>query len=274
MKFKRLIILASLCLPMGAVQAQADDNDDFGVWTEISVKKELTQTLDLGFEGEIRTGNNSSTIDRLSGGIALSYKPSKYFKFGASYIFYGDYSAEKESKHAYFEDGELASYRLTPGYWKPNHRFYVEGTATKKFWKWLRISVRERYQFNHEAETSIDRTEFEREEYFTPNGVERGDWESYNVPKINECQSQQRLRTRVKLEYDKKGVNWSPFVSVELYNGINDKMHLQKIRTGVGTEYKINKQHKVGMAYLYSCHLNEAPNEHKHALNISYGFDF
>ena len=44
MKFKRLIILASLCLPMGAVQAQADDNDDFGVWTEISVKKELTQT--------------------------------------------------------------------------------------------------------------------------------------------------------------------------------------------------------------------------------------
>lgn len=269
MKFKRLIILASLCLPMGVVQAQADDNDDFGVWTEISVKKELTQTLDLGFEGEIRTGNNSSTIDRLSGGIALSYKPSKYFKFGASYIFYGDYSAEKESKHEY-TDGELSYFRFTPGHWKPNHRFYVEGTATKKFWKWLRISVRERYQFNHEAETSVERTENTRP--FGPEGL--GDWYKETETKINECQSQQRLRTRVKFEYDKKGVNWSPFVSVELYNGIDDKMHLQKIRTGVGTEYKINKQHKVGMAYLYSCHLNEAPNEHKHALNISYGFDF
>lgn len=269
MKIKRLIILASLCLPMGAVQAQADDNDDFGVWTEISVKKELTQTLDLGFEGEIRTGNNSSTIDRLSGGIALNYKPSKYFKFGASYIFYGDYSAEKESKHEYDYDGNLIHYRFTPGYWKPNHRFYVEGTATKKFWKWLRISVRERYQFNHEAETTVERTEYDL--LTTPEGPV---FEPLKKTKINECQSQQRLRTRVKFEYDKKGVDWGPFVSVELYNGINDKMHLQKIRTGVGTEYKINKQHKVGMAYLYSCHLNEAPNEHKHALNISYGFDF
>lgn len=273
MKLRRLFILASLCLPMG--MAQADDNDDFGVWTEISVEKHLTQTLDLGFEGEIRTGNNSSTIDRLSGGLKLSYKPSKYFKFGACYAFYGDYSAEKESKHSYFEDGELASYRLTPGYWKPNHRFYLEATATKKFWKWLRISVRERYQFNHEAETTVDRTIFERDEIFTPNGVERDKWKDYkDTPKINDCESQQRLRTRLKFEYDKKGVDWNPFVSVELYNSLDKAMHLHKVRTGIGTEYKINKQHKVGMAYLYSCHLDNNPNEHKHALNISYGFDF
>lgn len=272
MKIKKILALTAFALPFTAVQAE--DNDDFGVWTELSVEKHLTQTLDLGFEGEIRTGNNSSTIDRLSGGLKLSYKPSKYFKFGACYAFYGNYSAEKESKHSYFEDGELASYRWTPGYWEPNHRFYVEGTATKKFWKWLRISVRERYQFNHEAETSVERTEYEREEHFTPNGPVRGDWESDTNLKINDCESQQRLRTRVKFEYDKKGVDWSPFVSVELYNSIDRAMHLHKIRTGVGTEYKINKQHKVGLAYLYSLHLDSAPNEHKHALNISYGFDF
>lgn len=249
--------------------AQADDNDDFGVWTEISVEKHLTQTLDLGFEGEIRTGNNSSTIDRLSGGLKLSYKPSKYFKFGACYAFYGDYSAEKESKHEYVDE-ELSHYRFTPGYWKPNHRFYLEATATKKFWKWLRISVRERYQFNHEAETSVERTENTRP--FGPEGL--GPWYSETETKINDCESQQRLRTRLKFEYDKKGVDWNPFVSVELYNSLDKAMHLHKVRTGIGTEYKINKQHKVGMAYLYSCHLDNNPNEHKHALNISYGFDF
>lgn len=268
MKFKRLIILASLCLPMGAVQAQADDNDDFGVWTEISVKKELTQTLDLGFEGEIRTGNNSSTIDRLSGGIALSYKPSKYFKFGASYIFYGDYSAEKE-KYDYYE-GELTGRELIFGYWKPNHRFYVEGTATKKFWKWLRISVRERYQFNHEAKHNREFVEYMP--YTGPEGVTWVPEDPATEPR--DCESQQRLRTRVKFEYDKKGVAWNPFVSVELYNSLDNSMHLHKVRTGIGTEYKINKQNKVGLAYLYSCHLDGKENEHKHALNISYGFDF
>ena len=265
MKFKRLIILASLCLPMGAVQAQADDNDDFGVWTEISVKKELTQTLDLGFEGEIRTGNNSSTIDRLSGGIALSYKPSKYFKFGASYIFYGDYSPYKE------KDREEFFFKSTPAHWEPNHRFYLEATATKKFWKWLRISVRERYQFNHKVETSEKRTLHNLS--YTPNGYE---WVTEEDPDYNgyKSESQQRLRTRVKFEYDKKGVAWNPFVSVELYNSLDNSMHLHKVRTGIGTEYKINKQNKVGLAYLYSCHLDGKENEHKHALNISYGFDF
>lgn len=273
MKMKKLLFLAACWLPFG--MTMADDNEDFGVWTEIGVEKHLTETLDLGFEGEIRTGNNSSNIERLSGGLKLSYKPSKHFKFGACYTFYGDYSAEKRSKHSYFEDGELASYRLTPGYWKPNHRFYLEATATKKFWKWLRISVRERYQFNHENGTTVDRTEFEREEYFMPTGeIIRGEWEEYSAPKINESKNEQRLRSRIKFEYDKKGIKWNPFVSIELYNSLDKAMHLHKIRTGVGTEYKINKQHKVGLSYLYSCHLDNNPNEHKHAMNITYGFDF
>ncbi len=272
MKMKKLLMLAALSLPVGVVQAE--DNDDFGVWTELSVEKHLTQTLDLGFEGEIRTGDNSSKVDRLSGGVKLSYKPFKFLKFGACGIFYGEYSPEKISKETYFEDGELAGYRLTSDYWKPNVRFYLEATATKKFWKWLRISLRERYQFNREFETTADRTEYEREEYFTPDGLVRGDWSTANNPKINPDENSQRLRTRLKFEYDKKGVDWNPFVSVELYNNIDRAMHLNKIRTGVGTEYKINKQHKVGLAYLYSCHLDDAPNTHKHALNLSYGFDF
>lgn len=272
---KKLLMLAALSLPVGMVQAE--DNDDFGVWTEISVEKHLTQTLDLGFEGEIRTGENSSKVDRLSGGLKLSYKPFKFLKFGACGIFYGEYSPEKISKESYFEDGELAGYRFTPNYWKPNVRFYLEATATKKFWKWLRISLRERYQFNREFETSVDRTDYELEEYWddTQNTLVRGDWtESNGGKKINPAENRQRLRTRLKFEYDKKGVDWNPFVSVELHNKIDHKMHLNRIRTGVGTEYKINKQHKVGLAYLYTCYLDSNPNKNKHALNVSYGFDF
>lgn len=264
----------TLLLPLAAGSTQAKDNDDFGVWTEIGVGKRLTQTLDLGFEGEIRTGDNSTDIDRLSAGIKLTYKPLKFLKLGVGYSFYGDYSAEKTGKETFNGDGVLVGYRHTPSYWTPNHRFYVEGVLTKKYWKWLRVSLRERYQYTRDAETTVDRTDYSRDEYFDGENFTFGDWTPSANRKVNPAENQQRLRSRVKLEYDKKGVKWSPYVSVELYNGIDSKMHLHKVRTGVGSEYKINKQHKVGLAYLYTCHLLNDPNKHKHALNVSYGFDF
>lgn len=273
MKLKKQLILAALLIPAPVVMA--DDDNDFGVWTELSVEKHLTTTLDLGFEGELRTADGVSQVDRLSGGLKLSYKPSKYFKFAVCGMYYGEYQPEKVSKESYFEsDHELAGYRFTEGNWKPNVRVYAEATATRKFWKWLRISLRERYQFNHEFESSALRTEYEREELFTPAGPQRGDWESTTFYKKNPAEDRHRLRSRLKFEYDKKGCDWSPFVSVELHNKLDWKMNLNKVRAGVGTEYKITSQHKVGLAYLYSCSLDKDPNENKHAVNISYGFDF
>ena len=53
-----------------------------------------------------------------------------------------------------------------------------------------------------------------------------------------------------------------------------DKMNLQKIRSAVGMDYKINKQNSVGLAYVLTLNRMEQPHERMHALSASYSYDF
>ena len=108
------------------------------------------------------------------------------------------------------------------------------------------------------------------------------EWESETKERTKPAESDHVLRSRLKLEYDKKHCPWGPYLSVETHNSLNSgqKMNLEKVRTGIGCEYKINKQHSVSFAYIFTAHIHDDEDDHQrlheriHAASIGYQFEF
>ncbi len=287
---------------------RAQENDEVGIWSEIGVEKSITKKWDVGLDMEYRAQNRS----RFSAGLSTSYKPFKFLKIGIGYNFlYSQRPDKYKEKNTKEEDPDNYSigYNLTPEYWFPRHRFSVEATGSVKLWGWLKVSLRERYQLTYCKERNVAKYKY-RQDYTTkvemlwlepgpdddpfdpkfweaipvytydvPEGEPTGEWVSETKPSYTD----QVLRSRIKLEYDKKRNPFSPFISAEFHNSVKpgDKMLLQKIRTAAGLTYKFRKHHQVSFAYLltfdiYDVEDNEVISVHNrmHAINIGYNYSF
>lgn len=268
--------------------ARAGGDDDFGTWLELGAEKNLPRNFSIGVEGELRTQDAVKTMNRVTLGMNVGYKLNKWVKFKAAYNFIESYSPSKRKEH-YKEndDGSLKldadgnpqwnGYKVTESYWTPKHRFSLEATGTVKLWKWLRISLRERYQFTRRAEKEVNEEKFRFSQVLDGDGNPtyelKGDYPVTEVD-VKEAQSDNVLRSRLKLEVDKKKLDWSPFVSVETHNDLGSSLKLQKIRASVGTEYTINSQHAVSLAYVFTSEMDEKPRERFHAVSVGYNFEF
>ena len=285
-KIKFFLLLSAILFPYTTWA-----EDYAAAWTEIGVEKSLSKQWSLGMETEFRAQEKK----RWSLGANIGYKPIKYLKFGASYNFMLTQKPEKFNDKSDFTDQEITEqkpdeykkgYNRFPRYWYPRHRFGIEATGSVKLWKWLKVSLRERYQLTYRPKKTIDKYEY-REEYthviapgedFYRLDDTRSEWGHKDVKK----QTDQVLRSRLKLEYDKKGCKWSPFVSAEAHNSLasGDHMVLTKVRTALGTSYKFNKQHEVTLAYMLTFGIHDDDEElqriHEriHAINIGYSFGF
>lgn len=261
MKHKILLILVLMVPSM----LRAQWTDEYGTWVSVGAKKNLGIKWSLGLEAEYRAQDNS----RWAFGLDAGYKLNKTFKFGAGYTFLYNRKARKEGN----------SY-LTPAYTYPRHRFIVEGTADKRFWKWLRISLRERYQLTYRPESTHDRYAkiYDFDEDW--NTIEY--WSEEPEAKTKQATTTQLLRSRLKLEVDKKGWDFSPFVSAELCNSVRvgDRMNVDKVRTTIGTSYKLNKQHEFTLGYILTFVFNDdeektdVSNNRIHAVSVGYNFKF
>lgn len=266
---KRFLLLLALVPSL----AWAGDQDDWGAWLELGTEKALPYNMEVGLEGGLRTMDGSSAMDRWDIGASLGYKAHKYLKLSAGYSFIMDNNKAKTSKEMYDEDGVLESYRHTPSFWSPRHRFYLDASTGMKFRKWLRVSARVRYQYTYKPESEVTRTDYERNDMFTPDGIVTT-WDEESKVKTFTSENRQVLRTRLKLEVDKKHLDWKPFVSVEFHNNLAASMHFDKLRTCVGTGYKINKHNNVGIAYVMTLNRMEQPSKNFHAISASYSIDF
>ncbi len=255
---KRLLLLLALLPSL----AWAGDNDDWGTWLELSAEKALPYKIEMGLEADLRTKDHSSMMDRWNVGLNIGYKAHKYLKFSAGYSLLMDYNAENQGKKW-----------LTPSHWQHRNRMFLDASSGYKFMKWLRVSARVRYQFSHRAAKHVDRYECEGTDGNTGEYVYDMD---YPETKLFDCESRQVLRSRIKLEVDKKHLAWKPFVSAEFHNNlaIGAGMNFDKLRTGVGTSYKINRNNDVSISYVYTLNRMEHPYEHMHALSIGYSYDF
>lgn len=272
--------------------AAQDGNDEVGMWTELGIEKSITKSWDVGLDMEYRAQNKA----RFSVGLGTSYKVNKYLKFGLSYSFL--YSEKNKYKNK--DEGEVGSDDWTKGYnlideWYPRHRFSAEATGSIKLWNWLKLSLRERYQLTHRRAWTAEKL-MHRENHLKHYDFD-DDWNEITwyetivtdntEPKVYPALTDQVLRSRLKLEYDKKRCPFSPFVSAEFHNSVSkgDHMLLQKIRTAAGCSYKFRKHNEVFLSYLITFDMYDIEEDENvretvrlhdrlHAINIGYKYSF
>ena len=256
---KRLVILMMVCVAAMTARAQSDD---FGIWTSIEVQKKIDKKWSAGFETEFRLQDNAKELDRWTAGVSGVYKPTKWLKFEAGYKFIRYYTlAETKGKVTkYLDDDELEpkniKIRTSDSYWNSRHRVFLAATLHKKFGS-FEVSLREQGQYNFRPETSMSRygMKYMLNEWDSEVVDSRKDLSEIDTVK---SKSTFHLRSRLQVEYDKKGLKWKPFASVEMYNG-GDNFGIDKMRYTAGVEYKINKKHSVEVYYRYQ-HKSSADN--------------
>lgn len=260
---KRLLVIMMVSLPLAAMAG----SDDFGLDFTLEAQKKLSKVMNLSFEGELRTRDNTKTVDRWSAGLSLDYKPAtvKWLKLSAGYSLLYDNNVRK----TYFDatddevidgDANVGDPKKCAKYWAARHRFNVSVTLDKKLIGDFRFSLRERWQYTYRPEHTVD----ERWSYL--DNAYDGKSKTYNG------KGKSVLRSRLQVEYDKKGLAITPYVNVEFFNA----WRLEKVRYHAGLDWKLSKQHTVGMFYRYQ-NVNGDDDEletNSHLIGLGYKFKF
>ena len=286
-----------------AATLMAQENDELGIWSEVGIEKAITKNWDVGLDLEYRAQNKA----RFSAGLGTSYKVNKYLKFGVNYSFLysekPDKCKNKDEGEEFSEEGWRRGYNFTPDYWYPRHRFSVEATGSIKPWKWLKVSLRERYQLTHCKTRNVEKYVYREVWGMAPRFEEGEDeWdliyigdfpEMYGDPtdewriETKPAYNDQVLRSRLKFEYDKKRFPFSPYISAELHNSVGrgDHMLLQKIRTAIGSGYKFRKHNEISLSYIITFDMFDIEedeisretvrlHDRLHTINIGYKYSF
>lgn len=247
---KRLIaVVTAAALTATAMTTLADDT---GLIVEAEVSHKITKTVSAAVDAELRTRNDFRTIDRVSIGADVSYKPLHWLKLTAGYVLLVDHQQEKLTYHD--DSDEYNNWR--PSYYGTRHRVSVSATGEYKPHKRVKISLRERYQFTHRGAHDTRRYDFDNQW-----------WETVTVSVKNK----HLLRSRLMVEWDIPRCKVDPFVSAELFNG----MALQKARFIIGAEYTVKKRHTFSAYYRYQVitdEEDEEPNCHKFGLGYKFKF--
>lgn len=292
MHLRQIAIATMVALLTTAVaQAQTDETSNYGaVWTDIGVSKALPKNFSVDFDAGFRTFDWLENASRFDLSAGVGYKLGKNLKFGLSYTFIRRRFLG-ETTYKYKDDYDFSSFQgafytddagnkhsfsgcnVDAANWASRHRISFDVTADKRFWKTLRISLRERYQYTHQNSRDIDRVKYRDANYDGAGNVTDYDDETKTV-KTKDAWDRHLLRSRLKFAIDRKGWKWEPFVSAELHNNMSDSWHLDKLRFAAGTEYAITKQHRISAAYIFNHENDDDSDENIHAINIGYRFKF
>ncbi len=244
-RLKTLLIATALAV----LPATADDS---GLIVEAGASHKLSKVVSTSIDAEFRTRNDFRTVDRVSVGVDVSYKPLKFLKLTAAYSLLIDNNSEKLT---FNEDGSYNNWR--PSYYGTRHRIQVSATGEWKPVKRLKLSLRERWQYTHRGERDdLRRYDFDNEW-----------WESTAVLSRNK----HVLRSRLQASYDFPKWKFDPTASVEFFN----TMSLEKTRLTFGTEYDIKKRHTLGIYYRYDIVRGDDDEDtNRHSIGVSYNFKF
>lgn len=242
------------------------------------------------------------------------------------------YYDANNTQYAYegYNDSEKDFVRVTDNYWRPKHRFSFDVAYTNKYYGFLRLTLRERYQLTFVPSKDVDRTRYRtktarkyREPRYPDGSTFSGEYDAYfdmwqegdviysheyrdddwdgtyepepvqdvtatylaehqgeglntvtEQVKTKSSKTQHVLRSRLTLEIDKKGWQWTPYVYFELFNNMGEGWHFDKIRTSAGVEYAVTKQHKISLGYVFNHENDDDGDMNIHAVNVGYKFKF
>lgn len=251
------------CLIICPLSYSSAQSDDFGLDFSVEAEKKIDKQWSVSLEGEFRRRDDAKTNDRWSIGLGVDYKIAKWVKASAGYsLLYDNTKRISYSDQEDVDDGdfdEVGMPKKCAQYWAPRHRFNVSLTFDKKLFGDFRFSLRERWQYTWRPEHTVS----ERWSYLD---------EAYDgKAKTYGGSGKNVLRSRLQVEYDRKGLSLTPYANVEFWNA----WKLQKTRYTVGLDWKLSKQHAVGAFYYYQKVNDDDDLEpNRHLLGVSYKFKF
>ena len=251
------------CLIICPLSYSSAQSDDFGLDFSVEAEKKIDKQWSVSLEGELRRRDDAKTNDRWSIGLGVDYKIAKWVKASAGYsLLYDNTKRISYSDQEDVDDGdfdEVGMPKKCAQYWAPRHRFNVSLTFDKKLFGDFRFSLRERWQYTWRPEHTVS----ERWSYLD---------EAYDgKAKTYSGSGKNVLRSRLQVEYDRKGLSLTPYANVEFWNA----WKLQKTRYTVGLDWKLSKQHAVGAFYYYQKVNDDDDLEpNRHLLGVSYKFKF
>lgn len=251
------------CLIICPLSYSSAQSDDFGLDFSVEAEKKIDKQWSVSLEGELRRRDDAKTNDRWSIGLGVDYKIAKWVKASAGYsLLYDNTKRISYSDQEDVDDGdfdEVGMPKKCAQYWAPRHRFNVSLTFDKKLFGDFRFSLRERWQYTWRPEHTV------RERWSYLDEAYDGKAKTYGGSGKNV------LRSRLQVEYDRKGLSLTPYANVEFWNA----WKLQKTRYTVGLDWKLSKQHAVGAFYYYQKVNDDDDLEpNRHLLGVSYKFKF
>ncbi|MDE6544300.1 MAG: DUF2490 domain-containing protein [Muribaculaceae bacterium] len=254
---KILLTLAIAAASLGATAQQ--------LWTSAEIKIPITKKFTAAVEAEYRTHNGFSPTERWTVNALVAYRAKSFLKFDAGYKFINGYLEDEfKTKLRDITEHPKKPYRhyYTPGYTMRRNRVYVSATGSMKLGK-LSLSLRERYQFTHRIGKDYTRyyinsssadNDFSVDDFLT-SGVEQ--------ERIKVAKDKHVLRSRIEAEYTiKKKSPFKPYISVELYNALNNGFECDQSRYTAGCSYKINSHNSLDLFYRFK-------REHTDRANIN-----
>ena len=224
----RIILLVLLLTFIFMKLVKAQTTNDFGMWISAGVEKNIHDTWNFGMSTELRTNNYSRNVERWQLAASGTYKVCKVLRLGVCYEF--------QLKNRMIGDRKEMAFR---------HRFMFGITPGGKVFNWLKLSLRERYQYTYT--------------------MQKGKMEAI---------SEHHLRSRFKTELSNGKMNgWCPFASVEMFNNLTKHFRIDEMRVAIGTTYNINAHHSINFGYLIDLKRSASGlNNPLHVLTSGYVF--
>lgn len=204
----------------------------------VKVVKDLKQRSSIGIEKKINKELNIFSEIEVGFEKDISKFGKLYGELGANYSIKKNFTIEAKYRYTINRKNFSTEYN----YW---HMFALSAEKKFKIEKY-RLSYRMQYQ-------NID------DEFL---GITSG------------VIKEQLLKNRIKLKYNIKKYKITPFVSPEIYLGINLLgINLLKIKTIIGVEYRYNKHHQFKLYYRNDQELSNIIPYTYHTIGISYNLN-
>ena len=221
----RYIILAVLLTFVFVVLSKAQTTHDFGIWYSAGMEKKFNADWSAGIGTELRTKHRREYIDRWKLDIHSTYRIHQHFKLGAAYEFH-------------LKNQTTGSETIS----LPYHRFMADVVPSMSTGGWLKLSLRERYQYTYRmARHDID------------------------------AQHEHHLHSRMKAVMATAQSKWEPFTSAEMFNNMGEGFTIDEIRLTAGTGYRFSPRHSVNIGYMLNLKKSaDRQDKMLHALTTEY----
>lgn len=271
---KHILPLAALLLLAAPVHA-----DDFGLWGDVSVQKNLGKHFSIDGSFGFRQTYNPEMFTRYDFSVGADYKPCRYFSVGYAYTFIRDYHPE-EVKDKYDDDDDepdFKGYNVSEQYLRSKRRSTLDLTARLPLGRFT-LTLRERYQYTYFVQKTYTKYKYRKENATYYDGVY-----TYNNRYFRTCKTEDKvkpgkythyLRSRIALDYNIRHCPLTPFASYEFSNNLRESMHLDKQRLTAGVEWKVSKHHRLTFAYVYNNGADDDTDADYHVASIGYKIKF